>query len=298
MGPHRTQSLFRTVPHHRTPDPPDIESISLGRTGQPNATGYRTVWQRSVRRVANHNRFRPRSALEGTPRLLEFRWGDHQQGTYALGPPAGWNVGGGSGVAGDYGGREPHRRIAPWTVDALWRDGDHPRPHLPVCADRDLGGGLSSAHVGEGGHRSRRVGEDRSSRNRSLRSSAMLWPTCTTKASISIRFFGSRRDQRTIEALARATHGVFYIESPAMRQLQKKPQRRLRQSSSIARSSATANKTFAEYVRRLKVAMERAPPASGVYSGRTYASCAIKKMSPRPRWRCRLQRSDADKLRK
>jgi len=72
---------------------------------------------------------------------------------------------------------------------------------------------------------------------------------------IELRLSRAINDRETVEALARGDSiGVFYIESPAMRQLQKKTKRgdfeHIVIHSSIIRPAA--NKFIAEYVRRLK----------------------------------------------
>ena len=72
---------------------------------------------------------------------------------------------------------------------------------------------------------------------------------------IELMLSRAMNDRETVEALARGDSiGVFYIESPAMRQLQKKTKRgdfeHIVIHSSIIRPAA--NKFIAEYVRRLK----------------------------------------------
>ncbi|PKL13860.1 MAG: DNA polymerase III subunit alpha, partial [Spirochaetae bacterium HGW-Spirochaetae-8] len=110
-------------------------------------------------------------------------------------------------------------------------------------------------------------------------------------------------DQRTIEALARGdSMGVFYIESPAMRQLQKKTGKgdfaHIVIHSSIIRPAA--NKYIAEYVRRLKGGPWNAlHPRLAYILDETYGIlCYQEDVSKTAMALAGFNEADADKLRK
>lgn len=102
---------------------------------------------------------------------------------------------------------------------------------------------------------------------------------------IDERTWQPAEDAETVDALARGdSMGVFYIESPAMRQLQKKTGRgdfaHIVIHSSIIRPAA--NKYINEYVQRLKgKRWEPLHPRLAISSMKPMEYFVIRKMSPR-----------------
>jgi error-prone DNA polymerase len=250
------------------PDPPDID-VDFAWDERDDL--IRRVIERfgpeRAARVANHNFFRPRSALRETAKAYGLPDGEVSRMERSLFERSLFERGGGQGAAS-----------APSMTEPLWAE-------IIALAKRveGLPRGLSM-HCG-----GLVIVPGAIKRYAPIESSAegfplLAWEKEGTEAAglVKIDLLGNRSlavirdalanleeegigidrslwrpadDEATVAALARGdSMGVFYIESPAMRQLQKKTGRgdfaHIVIHSSIIRPAA--NKFIAEYVRRLK----------------------------------------------
>ncbi len=288
------------------PDPPDID-VDFAWDERDNL--MRRVIERfgddRCARVANHNRFRPRSALRETAKAFGIPDGEitsrermlcGRQRTGALMEDPVWHeiVAAASRIEGLPRGLSMHcggmviapgpiRRHAPIETSA------EGYPLLTWEKEGTEAAGLVKIDLL--GNRSLAVIRDAMAdlRSQGVDIDPLLWqPT---------------EDQRTIEALARGdSMGVFYIESPAMRQLQKKTGKgdfaHIVIHSSIIRPAA--NKYIAEYVRRLKGApWDPLHPRLAYILDETYGIlCYQEDVSKTAVALAGFNEADADKLRK
>jgi DNA-directed DNA polymerase III PolC len=287
------------------PDPPDID-VDFAWDERDNL--MRRVIERfgveHCARVANHNRFRPRSALRETAKAFGLPDGEitrreqqlsGQHREKPLEDPL-WQeilqvarrlVGLPRGLSMHCGGMvitpQPICRYAPIETSA---DG---YPLLSWEKEGTEAAGLVKIDLL--GNRSLAVIRDalENLKNQGSPIDVFLWQPA--------------QDRRTIEALAKGdSMGVFYIESPAMRQLQKKTGKgdfaHIVIHSSIIRPAA--NKYIAEYVRRLKGAPWNAlHPRLAYILDETYGIlCYQEDVSKTAVALAGFNEADADKLRK